>query len=931
MKINRVHLENYRIHENLDIRFTNGINLLLGKNGKGKSSILEAIGIALFDSKPRTTLEDAVTFGKKSGKIEIDFTGIDDEEYTVTKRIPGGGSKLCRISDNFVIDGKSEKIKELCGIKGEIKDIYDNVIVAKQNEFISAFKEKPATREKIFNKVFNTDIYSAIYDKNSLQALRRYESMLDVENTRIDSKESSLENLDKVKDDLANSKRNLENYKTEYVELERLSTGISKTKNLINNLHIQLEKINTRKRISENSIDNFNENEEKLKKLIIETENAQKIVEENKENFEKYKVLHSEVQKIKNEKKQVEILKNEYLLQEKNEIRNSKTISEAKGNLDLINNKKENINSIIKEKTELFKTLNEEIEEKKQLKENCENKLITLKPLINTSEEFEKNIDMILKESKDLKKDLENKKSEVEKLKADIETLKNEKIEEKLSVIKEYEEELQKLFNRNSILDTQNAENKEAYKILKSSECPYLREKCENLKGKNIEEFFNNKFHSIQKEKLENLDKIEVIKKKTEGKKELEEKSFTLTTLTNNLTKKYHEIETTALKLEFSVTKKEKSESKYENYKITNGFESIKELNEQEISVKLQLKNLNLEDSISNWKQTAKDIEKFETKLVTLSKSADENKRVIEKLALKNEEIKKYLKENIDIISKFEEIKNLLDEKEKKLEILEESKNIYIENYQKSLGKDSLIIKLERNTALLQIEKTNFSCIEKERSELEETLAQYNMDKIASEEKEINEKISINRENFGKMLSLVNTLDKKIEEIKKEEENIKILKKNVKKLQAKIKLTKTFRDNIKNMGREVAKNMLKEIEITATENFRKITGRGERIIWSNDDSDKYLVYLVNNDEHLKFEQLSGGEQVAVAISIRSAMSNLFTDSQFSIFDEPTNNLDSEKRQSLADSIGEILKDLEQSIIVTHDDTFREMAEKVIIL
>ncbi len=62
------------------------------------------------------------------------------------------------------------------------------------------------------------------------------------------------------------------------------------------------------------------------------------------------------------------------------------------------------------------------------------------------------------------------------------------------------------------------------------------------------------------------------------------------------------------------------------------------------------------------------------------------------------------------------------------------------------------------------------------------------------------------------------------------------------------------------------------------------------------------------------------------------MSELFTESKFSIFDEPTNNLDTERRKrSLADSIGEILKNLEQSIIVTHDDTFREMAQKVIEL
>ena len=50
-----------------------------------------------------------------------------------------------------------------------------------------------------------------------------------------------------------------------------------------------------------------------------------------------------------------------------------------------------------------------------------------------------------------------------------------------------------------------------------------------------------------------------------------------------------------------------------------------------------------------------------------------------------------------------------------------------------------------------------------------------------------------------------------------------------------------------------------------------------------------------------------------------------------ILDEPTNNLDIERKKLLAEYMGEILNNLEQSIIVTHDDTFREMAEKIIEL
>ena len=40
MIIKRVKLENYRSHSNTTVDFSKGVNLILGKNGKGKTSIL---------------------------------------------------------------------------------------------------------------------------------------------------------------------------------------------------------------------------------------------------------------------------------------------------------------------------------------------------------------------------------------------------------------------------------------------------------------------------------------------------------------------------------------------------------------------------------------------------------------------------------------------------------------------------------------------------------------------------------------------------------------------------------------------------------------------------------------------------------------------------------------------------------------------------
>jgi exonuclease SbcC len=134
------------------------------------------------------------------------------------------------------------------------------------------------------------------------------------------------------------------------------------------------------------------------------------------------------------------------------------------------------------------------------------------------------------------------------------------------------------------------------------------------------------------------------------------------------------------------------------------------------------------------------------------------------------------------------------------------------------------------------------------------------------------------------------------------------------------------------MGKMVADSWIKNISLKATENFRDITGRAEKIDWINNERESFAVYLVDGEDSMrKFNLLSGGEQVAVALSIRAAMATLMSDANFSIFDEPTNNLDMERKLALADSLDKILKGCRQNIIVTHDDTFREMAQNVIEL
>jgi len=136
------------------------------------------------------------------------------------------------------------------------------------------------------------------------------------------------------------------------------------------------------------------------------------------------------------------------------------------------------------------------------------------------------------------------------------------------------------------------------------------------------------------------------------------------------------------------------------------------------------------------------------------------------------------------------------------------------------------------------------------------------------------------------------------------------------------------------MGKLVAARLIEKIEQISTNNFRNITGRNEEIVWKNSSTESYAVYLRKNSDaenETRFDILSGGEQVAVALSIRAALASAFTATNLAIFDEPTINLDSERKEALAENLSEIFKNLEQTIIITHDDTFRETAQKVITI
>jgi exonuclease SbcC len=87
MKFDRVRLRNFKPYGDADLRLTEGVTVIHGLNGSGKSSLLEACFFALYGSSALDgTLEDVITNGTEETDVELWFSH-DGEHYHITREV----------------------------------------------------------------------------------------------------------------------------------------------------------------------------------------------------------------------------------------------------------------------------------------------------------------------------------------------------------------------------------------------------------------------------------------------------------------------------------------------------------------------------------------------------------------------------------------------------------------------------------------------------------------------------------------------------------------------------------------------------------------------------------------------------------------------------------------------------------------------------
>lgn len=164
MIIKKLVLDNFISHEHTEIYFTQGVNVILGHNGAGKSSIIEAIKLVLMDRYRGRYIQDLVKRGNKKSSVEMEFS-LGGKEYTILRTINIGkasqkGDALLRCGDDVIaqtIKGVSDAMAEILHIR---KDVLMNSVFVEQGQIDSLISSERAEREKTFSSILSLDTLS---------------------------------------------------------------------------------------------------------------------------------------------------------------------------------------------------------------------------------------------------------------------------------------------------------------------------------------------------------------------------------------------------------------------------------------------------------------------------------------------------------------------------------------------------------------------------------------------------------------------------------------------------------------------------------------------------------------------------------------------------------------------------------------------------
>src|SRR5437016_4872741 len=165
--IESIELINFISHKDTSIQLDNGVNVFIGANGAGKSSIIDAITYVLYGEHTRDSTKNILRRGAAEGSVVVTF-GIGSRRYSAERRFGRGGklegATLRELSPTprLIVAGERTQMEE--SMSEEITKAfsldYEKMKVAaivQQGELDAIIRYKPRELKELLNSLIGID------------------------------------------------------------------------------------------------------------------------------------------------------------------------------------------------------------------------------------------------------------------------------------------------------------------------------------------------------------------------------------------------------------------------------------------------------------------------------------------------------------------------------------------------------------------------------------------------------------------------------------------------------------------------------------------------------------------------------------------------------------------------------------------------------